>query len=95
MNWKKFLKPDWRKILLTILIGILAFLIFMETGIYCKPCASETECVCPYSLPQLLSFPIFIIWAQSNDWIIISSSILYWYILSCLIVWIYDKVKKK
>ena len=102
MNVKKFLKPNWKKIVLSIIIPIQATLI---GGLIANfPSYSEvgynigSNYFLIFMLPVLLSRVFSIPWEPIISWqvlIIIFSLLLYWYILSCLIVWIYDKVKKK
>ena len=89
---KEFLKPDWKKIILTILLLFFVFLVLfsLTTSIYVL-CTEEGFRLhpesCGYIKPALgieldLSTIFFI-------------SILVSYLLSCLLVKIYDKVKKK
>lgn len=88
MNWKEFLKPDWRKIIAFIILGIFLLLISNQLG-YCElgiP-LSFTSCTY-YEYPvggirdQFYVFPFIL-------------NLIFWYLLSYLIVWIYDKVKKE
>jgi len=61
-KFKQFLKPDWRKIVLTIiLMAAKYFYVSKFNGIY-----------------------VYLI-----------TDIIIWYFVSCLIIWIYDKIKKK
>ena len=69
MNWKHFLKPDWKKIAIFLVLFVLTFYLFGKT----LTCTGD-ECS---------NYPITIV-------LLVSS-----YILSCLIVWIYTKVRKK
>jgi hypothetical protein len=108
MNFKQFLKPDGRKI--GLFISIFVLLIFIPFFCISIPAPtaigvkgfSITDCSSFYSnfivklgwiieydntclnCPSLSSFLFFLI-----VYLLIS------YILSCLIVWIYDKMKKK
>jgi hypothetical protein len=85
---KKFLKPDWRKIAITLIIPTIPFLIlsirdirmltilFIVYQLLFIPAISYGE--------PIVTYPNFLLIL----WIPI-------YIISCLIVWTYDKVKKK
>jgi len=101
MNWKQFLKPDRRKIVLTMIITIVWILflrLLVSTMKYlCKMCpdvCSENfvnylivpiPCPCCVSLSQVYS---------NYLWNLILPLIIS-YLLSCLIIWIYEKLRKK
>ena len=102
MTLKQFLKPDWRKIVLFVILFILSLLIsypgFCVDGTnfgYCEeihgfPLSAyttfgEQDVVPPEKLEYIRYENIF-------GFIF---NLIFWYLLSCLIVWIYDKVKKK
>jgi len=99
MSWKEFLKPDWRKIVITLALIGLSFLYIYEPLIadayeayrglplfYWKyfvgagPLIEGMEV--PEPVTEFLYFNLII-------------DLIFWYLLSCLIIWIYDKVKKK
>lgn len=132
MNWKEFLKPDWRKVLIFVVIG---FLVFIDTwryetsekGIWVEDKSYEisktivvgirgaSSCyhvptsfkeppvrICTFSLnPLIWLFPNVKINVEGGMLyikLLIATyliPLLYWYLLSCLLIWIYDKVKKK
>jgi hypothetical protein len=101
MNWKEFLKPDWRKIALTIIIflffiGYWVYNFFVGIFGWCEPCNHEyylpwESGACGHcGYPDLLTYILIeIYWPLA---IIIALFISY--LLSCLIVWIYDKFRK-
>ena len=79
MKWKEFLRLDLRKILITIVLGVIIFLlaeIVMKIGV------SFTFFI-NISSPELL-YPAITL-----------TNVFYWYLLSCLIIWVYEKTKKK
>jgi hypothetical protein len=98
MNWKQFLKLDWKKIVVfVILIFIAMFSIGIPFWSYpmCEPGGS-----CPLIfnfLPsdKIISSNIYLNNGFRIDWIILFFILLLLYLFSCLIVRIYDKVKKK
>jgi len=96
MKIKQFLKLDWRKIVLFIIFLILTFiLVFGTFGI--PPSKREVEDWIIVFLFYFLAFPIELT-AYLDPILGFSGfiiNIVYLYFLSCLIVWIYDKVKKK
>ena len=118
MTLKQFLKPDWRKIALTIIIfSIISY--FVTFPLMEKPPCMISRCPTAYvsrqTLPQHVC-GVCIEDVKSNDYLIgtiiylASPSLLtynlgtfdffvlefiFWYLLSCLIVWIYDKFRKK
>jgi hypothetical protein len=92
MNWKHFLKPDWRKIVITVIL--FAFLFYSFDGKYpinyqyiamggCKETNGMGQCI---ELGYGYNWAYFIL--DIFIWAIIS------YIISCFIVWIYDKFRK-
>lgn len=83
MTIKQFLKPDWRKIAITVIIFIVLILFsHIFTGV---STAIDTATGGYYTTSSILTTaPHFIIFL-----FLIS------YLLSCFIVWIFDKVKKK
>jgi hypothetical protein len=89
---KQFLKPDWRKIVVFVVLFVMLFLSF--DGKYpidymyvamggCKEENGKMQCI---GLGYGYNWAYFIL--DIFIWTIIS------YILSCLIVWIYDKFRK-
>jgi membrane-bound ClpP family serine protease len=62
-----FLKPDWRKIVLVVILYAIAFLFVLSLNVY--------------TLPILIARGLL--------------ALLGWYVVSCLIVWAYDKLRKK
>jgi len=86
MNLKKFLKPDWRKIVITIFWPILAFLICGEKGL-----------IYLYAIP--LIFVIFLLHPWSglimSSWLYFLLFLFPFYLFSCFIIWICDKIKYK
>jgi hypothetical protein len=99
MNWKQFLKPNWRKSVLFIIIAILgSFFILYGMNFSGRLGLSVFDL---YSiLFVILNLFLLIIPILSpffNIFAIFIGLILnffYWYFLACLIVWIYDKFRK-
>ena len=94
MNWKEFLKPDLRKIVITIILFIPSFFIVFFM------CFPQGNFICDiFRLQFLILVPIFVILDLSQSLFVlvlqIISDIIFLYLLSCLIVWVYDKYKKK
>jgi len=114
MTLKQFLKPDWRKIVLTLII-ILIFPLPYWNGTLCEQCWEEPCPPCPDTNfgPALIGW--YLTWKDSfygharvigwhNQALNVLQGILIQlliiglpisYLLSCLIIWIYDKRKKK
>jgi len=100
MNWKEFLKPNKIKSLLTILflvLLVLSIFVFARITVYS---IILFILLAPHSTLLLYQYgaegstlgltvePILVIMTYAVD-------VIYLYLLSCLIVWIYEKVKKK
>ena len=101
MNLKQFIKPDWKKIILTVIFAIQFFYIWYS-GIFALlthyyPSQSELILVFLNIPVYLYSFFIhrFVVYIPYIDigifLISFLLSIFYWYIISCIIVQIYDK----
>jgi len=89
MNWKQFLKPDWRKITIVVILVLIGFFSVQN-------CAPRGK-----SYPLIL-FPFYFYEGYQNmvsncsvDFIPAITSVIYWYILSCIIIWLYDKFRKR
>lgn len=92
-NLKKFLKPDWKKILIFVFLLVIAVIIIpimnARFGLYTISIGFPLpfySCTFLVELGSLCSF-------AGYTYTIID--ILIWYVLSCLIVWIYDMLRKK
>jgi len=89
MKWKEFLKPDWRKIVLTVITMIIFFPgypPYYKGGGFPLNYLSSGSC---YAGSNIVSCAI------KETPINLILDIIIWYFLSCLIIWIYNKVKKK
>ncbi len=89
MNWKEFFKLTIGK--MTIFFILLGFTV-ITTSLWTAPPPKWLQIIepvinlirpAPYFLEPLAPFGYFILW------------IIYWYLLSCIIIWICNKVKKK
>jgi len=107
MSWKEILKPDWRKIVISIILTILGISYMFIPVMYYK----ISIFIKIFYLPILLLYGLG--WNHLNLSIllrnILSSQLIHliyllisfvfsfivWYLLSCIMVWIYNKVKKK
>ena len=108
MKLKQFLKPDWKKIVLTIIISLFFIGYWTYTffqGLFSCPLIVGLERSCNYTYYELP-------WETCTTYcgkpdiltsIMIAIYPILWffgifvipYPLSCLIVWIYDKARKK
>jgi len=103
MNWKEFF-IDKRKIILTIillLIPISAFFIPDFQNTYLHPLTSSGIILGtllfygPAYLINSILLQKFLVIPLSFGAILWALTVIYWYILSCLVIWIHDVVKKK
>ena len=103
MNLKQFLKPEWRKIaIFLILIGSTYFLPLIPMSFKCPPCPPGAICVpCrPQAfnlmrLPEVLNYIKPVEYGYMIHYPLLLIELTIFYLLSCLIIWIYDKLKKK
>ena len=91
---KEFLKPDWRKVLIAVILcGIIYGLM------YCF--FSEVECLSKIAVnlvggPDAFFESLFDLFLIAETSILEKiSAVIIAYLLSCLIIYIYDKNKKK
>lgn len=95
MDWKEFLLLDKRKMVLFIIfficLGLSAYLWIGGPGY--SPSFFEKIFMSVFLAPAILigqlgsGISVFLI--------ILIFPIIYWYFISCFIVWVYDKLKKK
>ena len=86
----QFLKPDWRKI---AIFAILAVILFNIDWWWIPEC-------CEFFYYQGLPIPVYYeggFARYPKTFILIGFviDVVIWYVLSCLIAWIYDKLRKK
>ena len=87
MTLKQFMKPNWRKIVITVILFIISTAYVSFLGL---------------DAPYLYGFPLPVYqlggWPSGYTGFIylgIIVDFIFYYLLSCLIVWIYDKFRKK
>jgi len=104
MNWKGFSKFNRKKLILTLALLALSLFFFLGYAVtpYPMSCGELASCRLTLNFFQtgslLLSLPLIIsIYFGGIELTIIVFilSIFYWYLLSCLIIWAYDKFRKK
>jgi len=97
MSWKDFLNPDWRKMVLFFLLS--CFFISVFWGLF-----YTSSIIRFFAYPFSHIYDIFVNSEFASQHFIIakllSTTLLtidrfYYYLLSCLIIWIYNKRKKK
>lgn len=93
MTLKQFLKPDWRKIVLFV---IVLFLLTFFLGIKFSA-IPEIESIIEIGYPPFLTIIEGFLGNKTYKWNFTNLifNIVIWYLLSCVIIWIYDKIKKK
>jgi hypothetical protein len=109
MKWKEFFKPTMIKIILFLILAIPTSLFFghhtyksiwsigFPFGIHgCNFLSNNTPSIC-YPRPFYEIFNIDVDLNNNSQWRLegILLNIVFWYLISCLIVWIYNKTKKK
>jgi hypothetical protein len=91
MDWKKFFL-DKRKFVLTIVIAFFAILSLLKISYIGMPTYELPWDIIPIILNLYLILDFILI---DLGYLVYIIPIIYWYLLSCLIVWYYDIVKKK
>ena len=104
MNFKKFLRPDWKRLLvfifLPIVVGLITEILLFNFQIGQDTINIISIAVHPFLNIIVLFLPsVFFTVEQVNQKAIIETvasifDSLYIYILSCFIVWIYNNIRK-
>ena len=94
MGWKEFLMPDWRKIVVFVIVFVLMPIpVFNDNGY------EHFWTFAPFGIVLLSLLVSLFLTSYPNisyEGILIILIVLFIsYLLSCLIVWAYDKLKKK
>ncbi len=94
MKLKEFFKFGWTKIILTILLTLLTsnwiigYNTIINGSVYGSPLVFY-NCIFPAALPELIgciySFNLFYLLFD----------IIFWYLISCLVAFIYNKIKTR
>jgi hypothetical protein len=96
MDWKKFLKQDWRKIVVFVVLFIISVPIPSMFNLFSN---FETRYpVYAFGVPFGFFYisPVVELAPEIYfDFIGLFGNIIIWYVLSCFIVRIYDKLKKR
>jgi hypothetical protein len=90
MNWKEFLKPDWKKIFSMIIIFILSY-IFIPSAFFTYDVVGDISCFLLVVGGKCKGIEV----RQEFNGIYAFFTAIISYLLSCLIVWIYNKARKK
>lgn len=95
---KQFLRPDWRKIVIFFVI-MICWIIFFSRGEGYPPLADV--------MIDYIGYPVFLITRQGGEpgafygpiyeWNFINLiiNIVIWYLISCLIIFVYNKLRGK
>lgn len=86
MNWKTFLKLDWRKVLFAVLMSIGTF----------SAAPAETFAAKIFACPHLLFYQFLPILEPGSIfsflWIIVYP-LIFWYLIFCIILLLHDRIK--
>lgn len=95
MDWKKFLQPDLKKIILFIALFIIGTLFWpkplaLDVNYFGGPLvfASVGTLPCPPGTPYPCHMPII-------NYFNLIIDIIFWYLIACGIIFAYNKYKKK
>jgi len=93
MNFKQFLKPDWRKV---VIFFVVSFLLTLFLGVK-SPVTPLDISITKIGFPALFLTIKEGLLGKTYKWNFVNLiiNIAIWYLLSCLIIWIYDKVRKR
>jgi hypothetical protein len=110
MDWKEFFKPDWKKVLLFLLFVLITSFVFQNQMIGGNVSERHysmlpypviighaegtimhkiVTCGIPIAPPNCISESSFRI-----DYFGLAINLIFWYLISCLVVFAYNKYKK-
>jgi hypothetical protein len=95
MGWKQFLKPDWRKIVLMLLFFLLGLL---NVRSYTSGSCGVLQVITVWEERGLpFTFQVTKLHCSPIIFILIPAflDLIFWYLISCLIVWVHDRYRKK
>lgn len=96
MKIKQFLKPDWRKIVLFILLFIISTLVRANLFPNRKLEYPYPPFVFGMPFVSFYVYPIVELTPEIRlNFLGLFGDIIFWYFISYLLVWAYDKFKKK
>ncbi|OGI12694.1 hypothetical protein A3K64_03930 [Candidatus Micrarchaeota archaeon RBG_16_36_9] len=98
MTFKQFLKPDWRKIVIFVIFLIVSLFFAFYTDISDNISDIFSPLLFVLIFPWYLFLGLISFISLSSVYLFFISFIpviIYQYLLSCLIVWIYDKLRKR
>ena len=92
MDKKKFLKPDWRRIILTILLWLLTFVAHLTP----RPLPTYEQSL----LNKILTFPYLSCYQFPAKTLVailcwLLSPIIIWYLIACILFYSYDTLRAK
>jgi hypothetical protein len=107
MNWKEFLKPDWRKIVIFIILTSVLMIYSHSFLNGLEPDDDRVCCECETATCN--GFPFIYIFEGCVSYIVCYDTTIYWtgfildiivwslisFIMSCLLVWVFFRVKGK
>jgi len=91
MNWKKFFEPTLGKL-------IILFTLF---SIFNYISSQEIVAMIPPETAKVYGFPLKFITIGGPElgtnisWVGFLINVIFWYLVSCPIIWVYSKMKKK
>ena len=96
MNIKQFLKPDWRKVVVFILLFIISTL--ARANLFPNRKLEPPFPPFVFGMP-FVSFYVYPVVELGSitkyNFIGLIGNVIFWYFLSCFLFWFYDKLKKK
>ncbi len=89
MNLKKFLKPDWKKIVIFLLLFF--FIGLNKRSGACLYSEKGALVYCDNMVGLPLGFNLITDYSTPIDFPLLFTDIVFWYLISCLIIWLYSK----
>ncbi len=89
MTLKQFLKPDWKKIVIFLLLFV--FIGLNKRNGACLYNEKNVLVYCDSMVGLPLEFNLITDYSAPIDFLHLFINIIFWYLISCLITWLYDK----
>ena len=98
MTLKQSLKPDWRKIVIFVVLSVIFLYLFNNAVTIGELYYPVKGFPLPYYYNRsggMLSSGVLVDYIPNFNLLNFILDLIFWYLLSCLVIWIYDKFRKR
>jgi hypothetical protein len=98
---KEFLKPDWRKVLVAVILLCIVIIYSVKTEDLPFNCPSGSACGMLVQKKFSLGYPLVFYTKVLNttneavNYFYLIFDLIFWYLISCIIISVWDNIKNK